>query len=720
MAVIGKIREKAGWAVGLIAIGLAFFIVGSDLLGPNSMFLNNEAEVGKIAGTKITAKDFEAEVEKIKANYAMQGMNPTDEQAQQIREQVWQEMIFRNAYRNDFEKLGLDVTEDELTDMVQGDHIHPSIQQTPIFQNQMTKQFDKGLVVQYLKYIGSDTVQPQQAAMWNNFEAQLPQMRLREKYENLLKNSLYVTQAEAQREYESQTAKVDARYLYVPYYSIPDTTVKVTDDQLTTYLSAHRNLYKGEETRSLEYVAFPVLPSKKDSADLYTEIKDLSKQMAVATDDSLFAVGNSDVEVPGNGSYQVIGQLPEQIQNNISTYITGGVYGPFQEGSEYLIFKYGGSKEDTVASARASHILFRADKAAPDSVKAEARRKAQDVLVQLRNGASFEQLAQQFGTDGTAAKGGDLGWFSQNGQMVKPFENAVFSFNGSGLIPNLVETDFGYHIIKVTQPKTNRKYKLAMIRKAIGVSETTRNEVYRRASVFAAQAGEFSAQTNDVAAFKAAIKKDPTLTSYTADRIAPQANSINTLQKAREIVQWAFNDERKVGDVSTQLFDMTEPDQYVVAVLTGQSSKGVPSVDAYRAELTNKVRNQLKAEQIVKKLAGLSGTLDAMAQKYGSQAQVVAATDLTLAANTIQNIGLEPAAMGKAFGLKPGQRSKPLAGENGVLVVETTKQTPAPQIADFTQYKTQLKQSKSYSVGYLAGEAIKEKAKVEDTRYKFY
>ena len=185
-------------------------------------------------------------------------------------------------------------------------------------------------------------------------------------------------------------------------------------------------------------------------------------------------------------------------------------------------------------------------------------------------------------------------------------------------------------------------------------------------------------------------------------------------------MQWAFNDERKVGDVSTQLFDMTEPDQYVVAVLTGQSSKGVPSVDAYRAELTNKVRNQLKAEQIVKKLAGLSGTLDAMAQKYGSQAQVVAATDLTLAANTIQNIGLEPAAMGKAFGLKPGQRSKPLAGENGVLVVETTKQTPAPQIADFTQYKTQLKQSKSYSVGYLAGEAIKEKAKVEDTRYKFY
>ncbi len=713
MAVIGKIREKAGWAVGLIAIGLAFFIVGSDLLGPNSMFLNNEAEVGRIAGTKISAKDFEAEVEKIKANYAMQGMNPTEEQTQQIREQVWQEMIFRNAYRNDFERLGLNVTEDELTDMVQGDHIHPSIQQTPIFQNQMTKQFDKGLVVQYLKYIGSDTVQPQQAAMWNNFEAQLPQMRLREKYDNLLKNSLYVTQAEAQREYEAQTAKVDAKYLYVPYYSIPDTTVKITDEQLTSYLSAHRNLYKGEETRSLEYVTFPVLPSKQDSANLYTEIKDLSKQLAVAEDDSLFAAGNSDAEIPGNGSYQVIGQLPEQIQNNISTYIAGGVYGPFQEGSEYMIFKYGGSKEDTVASARASHILFRADKAAPDSVKAEARRKAQDVLVQLRNGASFEQLAQQFGTDGTAAKGGDLGWFSQNGQMVKPFENAVFGFNSSGLIPNLVETDFGYHIIKVTQPKTNRKYRLSMIRKVIGASETTRNEVYRRASVFAAQ-------LNGAEAFKAAVKKDPTLTSYTADRIAPQANSINTLQKAREIVQWTFNDERKVGDVSKQLFDMSEPDQYVVAVLTGQSSKGVPSVDAYRAELTNKVRNQTKADLIAKKLAGLSGTLDAVAQKYGPQAQVVAATDLTLAANSIPNVGLEPAAMGKAFGLKPGQRSKPVVGENGVLLVEATKQTPAPQIADYTQYKNQLKQSKSFSVGYLAGEAIKEKAKVEDTRYKFY
>lgn len=715
MALIGKIREKAGWAIGLIALGLGLFIVGADFFGPNSRLFSNDAKVGEIAGQNIDAKDFEAQVEQIKANLAMQGQAPDEQQTQQIREQVWQEMIFRYAYQPQFDDLGIAVTPEEREDMIVGDNIHPIIRQTQVFQNPATGQFDKNMLNRYLDYVESDTARPQDKQLWENFVVnQLPQTRLREKYDNLLRNSLYVTQAEAQREYEAQTAKADAKYVYIPYYSIPDSTVKVTDDELQTYLTEHRNLYKGDETRSLEYVTFPVMPSAKDSADLKKELIDLSRQLALAPNDSSFAVAESEVEVPGNGGYQVIGQLPQEIQSTVSTLITGSINGPFQDGNEYYIFKYGGSKDDSVPSLRASNLLIDARKGqVSDSARAEAKKKAEEVLKQIQAGASFEALAQQYNTDATRQTGGDLGWFSKTGQMIKPFEDAAFSFNGTGLIPRVVETDFGYHIIKITQPKTYKKYKVSVIRKAITSSEATRNEVYRKASLFASQ-------VNDAASFKAAVKKDPTLSSYTADRIQPQATSINTLTQAREIVQWAFNDERKVSDVSKQLFELNEPDQYVVAVLTSKSAKGAPSVDAYRAELTSKVRNQKKAEQIISKLGNASGTLESIAQKYGAQAQVLTGTDITLASNSLPSVGLEPAALGKALGLKAGQRSKPIKGENGVVIIEATRQTPAPQIADYTQYKNQLKQNKSFSVTYLAGEAIKEKSKIEDERYKFY
>ncbi len=713
MAVIGKIREKAGWAIGLIALGLGLFIVGGDLIG-RGRFGGNDAEIGEIAGHSIDAKDFEAQVEQIKAQLAMQGQQVTDQQTQQIREQVWQDMIFRYAYEPQFEALGITMTPEEREDMIIGDNIAPAIRQTSIFQNPATGQFDKALLNRYLDYIESDTARPQDKMLWNNFAVnQLPQMRLREKYDNLLRNSLYVTQAEAQREYEAQTAKADAKYVYIPYYSIPDSTIKVSDEELTAYLSAHKDKYKGEETRSLEYVAFPVLPSTKDSADLKADLIDLAKQLAVAPNDSSFAVAESEIEVPGNGGYQVIGQLPQEIQSNISTLIPGSMNGPFQDGGEYYIFKYDGSKDDTIPSLRASNLLINAQKGAPDSVRAEAKKKAEEVLKQIQGGASFEALAQQYNTDATRQTGGDLGWFSKTGQMVKPFEDAAFSFNGTGVIPRVIETDYGYHIIKITQPKTYKKYKVAVIRKAITPSQATRDEVYRKASIFASQ-------VNNVASFKEAVKKDPTLSAYTADRIPPQATSINTLTQAREIVQWGYNEERKVGDVSKEVFALNEPDQYVVAVLTGKSAKGSPSVDAYRAEITSKVRNQKKADQIVSKLGNASGTLESIAEKYGAQAQVLTGTDITMGSNSLPSVGLEPAALGEVIGLKPGKRSKPIKGDNGVLIVESTNQTPAPQIADYTQYKNQLKQNKSFSVTYLAGEAIKEKSNIEDERYKFY
>lgn len=704
MSLINKIRERSGLAVGVIAVSLILFIVGSDLLGGQStLFGNSNQEVGEISGRTIDNQDFQAKIDQVRAQYEQQtGRAPGEQEMAQIREQAWNQLIFETAYQKEFDKLGLTVSADELVDMVQGDNISPEVRQA--FTNPQTGQFDKNQIIQYLKSLNN--VPPAQKAQWASFEQQLSVNRLREKYDNLLRLSNYATTAEAQKEYQAQNTKADAKFLFVPYYSVNDTTVKVTDSELEDYLGKHKDEFTGANTRTIQYVTFAVNPSKEDSAALYNEIKTLARGLGGAKNDSTFARQNSDVPV---ALYQTIGEMPEQLRAAVPTFAPGGVYGPFREQNTYFIYKYGGTKKDTSFTVRASHILIRAT-AKTDSAKAQARRRAEGILKQIQGGASFEALAQSNSEDGSAQQGGDLGYFKNNGSMVKPFETAVFGFAGTGLIPRVVETDFGYHIIKVTEPKTNILYRVAGIGKTITPSEATTNEAYQRASQFAA-----SSQSKEE--FLENAKKDKALVVANAERIPETASNINALTDARQIVRWAFDDKTDIGKVS-EPFQVG--DQYVVALLTGETDKDKVTIDDYRAELTAKVRNQKKAEQIIAKLGTVNGTLEAAAQKYGAGAIVETAEDINLATGFLRTAGVDPVALGRVFGLKAGKRSKPFAGESGVLVIEPTRITPAPNVADYAMYKTMIQQNQGQRTTVYANEAIKEAAKIVDNRAKLY
>jgi peptidyl-prolyl cis-trans isomerase D len=705
MALINKIREKSGIAVTVIAISLIFFMVGGDLLGPNSMLGGgNNQVVGEIAGKEINIKDFQSRVDGFRQNYeAQSGRSLSENELVGLRDQAWNQFIVDIAYKKEFDKLGLTVTDDELVDMVQGNHISPSIMQA--FSDPTTGRFDKNAVVNYLKNL--KTLPLEQQKSWENFENSLREERIRSKYENMLRFSAYTPKAQAEKEYIAQNTKATLRYLYVPYFSIVDTTIKVTDAELEKYLSAHRSEYKGTDTRSIEYVTFPVQPAKDDSAALYAEIKELARGLATAPNDSAFASMNSDISLPVNMS---LATMSDQLKEAIKTFVPGGVYGPYREGNTYYIYKYGGTKLDTVASARASHILIRAENQS-DSAKAAARVKADGLLAQIRAGANFEALAATSSADpGSAQRGGDLGYFQNNGAMVKPFEEAVFSASAPGLIGKLVESQFGFHIIKVTDPRSNILYRVAAIGKTIAPSQSTRDEAYRKADEFAN-----SIKTKEQ--FDAAVQKDKGLVVANANRIPETATNVNAIQNGREIVRWAFKDDTKLNSVSS-VFETEE--QYIVAVLTGKSDQDNVKVDDFRDELTTKVRNQKKSEQITAKLKGATGDLEAIAKKYGAGALVESATDISLATGFLSSAGFDPIALGKAFGLKAGQKSDVFTGENGVFIMEQISKTDAPKIADFTQYKTQLTQSLESRMSYLVNEAIRENAKIEDRRAKFF
>jgi len=705
MALINKIREKSGIAVTVIAISLILFMVGGDLLGPNSLLGGNDNQtVGEIAGKEINIKDFQSRVDGFRQNYeAQSGRSLNEGELASLRDQAWNQFVVDIAYKKQYDKLGLAVTDEELYDMVQGNHISPSILQA--FSDPTTGRFDKNAVINYLKNL--KTLPLEQQKSWENFEKSLREERTRAKYENMLRLSTYTPKAQAEKEYVAQNTKANLRYLYVPYFSVVDTTVKVTDAQLEEYLSAHKKEYKGTDTRSIEYVTFPVQPAKDDSAALYTEIKELARGLATAQSDSAFAAMNSDIPLPINQSYAT---MTDQLKEAVKTFVPGGVYGPYREGNTYYIYKYGGTRSDTVSSAKASHILIRAENQS-DSAKTAARVKAEGILAQIKAGANFEALAATSSADpGSAQRGGDLGYFQNNGAMVKPFEEAVFSATAPGLIPRLVESQFGFHIIKVTAPKSNTLYRIAAIGKTIAPSQATRDEAYRKAD-------EFANAVKSREQFEEAVKKNKALVLANANRVPESATNINAIQNAREIVRWAFKDDTKPSTVSP-VFETEE--QYVVAVLTGKSDAKDVKVDDFRDELTTKVRNQIKAEQITAKLKGATGSLEDMAKKYGAGALVESANDISLATGFLTSAGFDPIALGKAFGLKAGQKSGVFTGENGVFVMELSSKTDAPKIADFTQYKTQLTQSLESRMSYLVNEAIRENAKIEDHRAKFF
>jgi len=695
-------------AVGLVAVGMLLFIVGGDLVGgKNRLFNRNDQTVGEVAGQKVELADYNNALEQAKQAFAAQQQRQPDEQALgYLRDQAWNQTIFNLAFQPEYSKLGLTVGDEELVDMVQGDNISPGIKQA--FTDKTSGQFDKSRLIEYLKNL--DKLPPENQLAWHNFEANLPIERLRNKYNALLKNSVYVTTAEAKRFDASQNTKAAVKYLFVPYSSISDSAVKVTDAQLQAYLDKNKDKYKVEDGRSVEYISVPVVASKEDSAAVKKGIAELAAQFGAAPVDSLFVMQNS--EQPYNKNLRSPADLPEQLRKQLPL-AQGKVYGPYAEAGTYSLYKVTGTGTGKQAAARASHILIKADGPTP-AAKAVAKAKAQDILNKIKGGADFAALARQFGTDGTKDQGGDLGWFGQ-GRMVPEFEKAIFGATSPGLLPNVVETSFGYHVIKITAVPTKQTYQVAEVKKTIAPSDATREAAY-------AKAQQLKGEATDLDSFRKLVTKDRTLVKQEALNLDRGARSVNSLQNARELVRWAFGfnpngSETKVGDVS-EVYEMG--DQYVIAALTGERAKGTATIAAIKPELSALVRNEEKAKLIMAKLPK-AGSLEETATKYGPTAQVNTAQGVVLGQGSIPNLGFEPVAVGKAYALKPGQNSGPIRGEQGVVIVEpVTVAPPATTTADLKAIRQQLAQQRAQQQDGKIYEAIKAHANVKDNRTKFF
>lgn len=699
MALIGTLRNRMGvWVVVFVFVAIAAFILG-DLLGNNASLFTPD-HVGEIAGNTITLKEYQDALREQEMNYAVQfNRSPGEREKSLMENQAWEALIVRNAIEKEYEKLGVMVPTEELWDMVQGKNVDEGLKSAPIFQNE-AGQFDRDKVVQFLKSINDGSQQTAEDRFrWEMYQQNMAKARQRIKYENLLIKSTYVTTAQAEREYHAQNDVAEAKYLYVPFYAISDSSAVVTDEDLEKHYNENKERYKTEMSSDISYVSIPVVPSSYDSADYRERLERLVTEFKTASNDSLFAAGATDDPATAYQKYTPSSLPPALNADQISK---GDVIGPIVEGNAYKVYKV----SDLAPVAQARHILVKwIDES--NIAKAEARDKANRILNELKAGADFAAKAIAESEDpGSKQNGGDLGWFSE-GDMVKPFNDAIFNATKTGLVRELVETQYGYHIIDVTNTKTNKGFVVATVKYDILPSDASINDALRKAE-------NFQAGLSGVEEFKERARTEG-LNVLEANNIKASDRRIGVLGDVRQIVRWIFG-EVSEGDVS-EVFDLN--DRFVVAVITKEQEEGYRPLEEVKDEITPAVKNKIKGRMITERLKGLEGSLEEMAKSFGNDANVYSASDLKLNANSIPSAGYDPRAVGLVFSLENGKRSEPFAGENGVFVIELQNKTIAPEIADYGIYRTQLEQT-AQSRNYNVAEAIKENSDIEDERYRFY
>lgn len=704
MAIITRIRQLSTAVIAIIFIALGLFIIGGDLLSPNSSILNvfNSKEVAHINGVSISPQEFNEQLNISRANLASRlGRSVTEAEADYLRYEAFNELLYKHAMLPQIEKAGIMVTPEEVVDMVQGNNIHPELQEA--FRNPQTGEVDRNQIITFLNSLAS--LPPEQRAQFEAFERSLTPTRLRQKYSHLMKFSVYATKQEAERYYHDFNDRRTIKFLYVPFSSIPDSVIKYTESELQAYLSANQSKYKRKENRAIEYVTFPFKPSSKDTAEIKSRIMKLKEELATVPESELevFVSNNSDLGT----SYRDFkpADIPEEISPD--SLKVGAVLGPYIKNGYFIIYRIVKSGQDSVASAKASHILFRFGED-----KNKAKQEAEKVLAQLKTGADFAFMARMYSQDpGSQSRDGDLGWFAEK-QMVEPFEKAVMNATKTGLIPNLIETEYGYHIIKVTGLKTRTKYTIAAVSKDIVPSEATKNEAFMRAGEFA------KARNAKEYVDKVIAAKD--LISIQALTIPEDARNINNLTspRVRDIVRWAYADERKIGDVS-EVFELE--DQYLVALLRDISEEGEATVADVREQLINDYRKDKKAEIIREKLIKLKGnTLEELQKAYGTGAEVIEQPDVNPLTSGIRQANYAPNVVGAVYAIEKGERSRIIRDDYGMFIVEVTQVDDAAELADYTTYKNQIEERRKLQTEDNILKAIRKLARVKDNTARYF
>ena len=696
MAVLQKIRQRSLLLILVIGFCLLAFIIG-DLFN-NGGFKSSPKDVGSVNGKDIPFEDFRIKVSNLEKS-GQQGMTPT-----QAVNRVWDQEVSIALLTAEFDKLGLIASEKHILEVFKNDQ---NIGQNPMFQTKGV--FDLAKFKEYFKS------NPEQAQYLKDREKDADINAKYQIYNTLVKAGVYTTETEGKLKYEMEANKVTFDYVAALFSTVKDSDVKVTDAEIVDFMKKNEKKYKADETREIEYVLIEDKASPEDENEVKTTVNSLLNGRVVynqatakndtlpgfreTTNDAEFVNENSDI--PYDSTYVAKKDLPVEHAEQLFNLPQGQIYGPYMRGPYYCLSKSLGRKAGV--NAKASHILIsyegtQVPNKKEKRTKEQAKAKAESLLAQvLANPSSFLMLALTNSDDSSAQQGGDLGYFSQ-GQMVKPFNDFVFN-NPVGKI-GMVETDFGFHIINITDKQD--AVRLATIAQKIEPSDATSDKMYQKAVKFEMDANEKDFEKE---AKEAKLTVNPPVKAKAMDE------NFGSVGNQRQIVRWAFESGTKVGEVKR--FEIANVGN-IIAKLKKVNEEGLTPVEDARPGIEPILKNKKKVEILKAKMKGSS--LDAVAKASGSAVQQ--AVDITLENANLPNVGQEKKVVGTAFSTGINKISAPIEGNSGVYVVQTKVVTKAPVLKSHADYIAKVKSQVSGYSGRVIP-ALKDEAEIEDNRIKF-
>ena len=668
MTTLQRIRNHGVLLLVVVGIAMLAFILG-DFLNSGSSFFNKSREnVGVIAGHKVHYTEYETAKEQLTEVYKRENGSSdiNEELGIQIRNQVWQMMVMDYTLREQAEKIGMDVTAEELSELCIGTNPHQLIRQRRAFYDE-TGNFNRFSLINFLNSLEQEPASAEQAAdiqqlktYWMYWENAVRLAHMQEKYIGLLGKLVTANNLDAKYAFEAGQTSVNVEFVEQPYFAVSDTLVEVSNADIKKLYDAQKDQYKRTPNRSLVYVSFPIVPSESDYAEVEKLMKTLENDFQTKEDITALVNSNSDILYDGRDFSETT--IPAEYKE--FAFAKGAKKGQYTE----LEFADG-----TYSMARIMDCGYTAS----DSVK----------LVLVANDENTEDV--------------ELGWYEAH-ELHKNI--ATLAFAGKKGSTFTASTGMGEQTVRIAdKSKETPKVKLAILSRKVTPSSKTYGVLYNEAK-------QFIVNNNSEELLRQAAQEQG-LTLTPAFGLNINTDKVNELKNSRGIVRWAF--EAKEGQLS-DVFECGE--QFVVAALTEVNEGEYRTIDEVRMELTMQATADKKAEYLINQLKDVK-TLEEAAELFGAEIQT--ADNVTLASSRLGGAGMEPAVIGAALALENNSTSAPVKGNVGVYMVRIGEKVVAEGELNAATEISNMNMRTSYSVPYQAIALIEDNATIEDNRARF-
>ncbi len=652
MAVLEKIRVKFGLAASIIiALGLLSFIIDPQELINAFQSMSSKYDVGNINGKKVAYNDFVQEVETMtRINELMTGSSAQSAQQQaQARNAAWQNLIYRDLFVRRANDAGIVVGEDEMVDLTTGNNLSPLIAQNPVFAGN-DGSFSKDQLLSFVQNMGADET-GNLRLYWNYLQNSISNQQYFQKYSSLFTAASAANAIQVRRDIEENNNTTDVDFVMVPYGYLKDSTVTVSDSEIRSYYNSHKNFFRQQASRDIEYVVFEVVPSEKDINAAKTEVADLYEEFATTDNMKAFLSRNSDRSL--SDYWYKKGEL-STVNARVEDYVWNGttpVSDIIASGNKFYVARVMESRM-IPDSAYVKHILLQGT---------DAEAKADSLLNVVRKGGSFSNLVAQYSDDQNSQADGELGnigWMTQN-YMLPGFESVLEAKKGE---PFILKTQYGTHVVLVSNlTKPVAKKRVAIFEKEAIASKETFSTYYSQANRFATIA------SGSYANYRRAIDSCGVY-SHPVNNLSEATDRFGAIDNAKEVTRWAF--DNKVGKVSEII--TVDNNFFFIATVKGIHKEGIATVEEVATQIKDRLYReklgQKKAQDFAAEVEGLDD-LQAIAEKLGSS--VSSQSGVAFSSLTSQG-SLDPAFIGALSVAPEGKLCGPVVGSVGIYFYKVT------------------------------------------------